>query len=92
MTWLRLLIIGGVALFFVCGLASGKDAPYLGNLEVKIRCHPPLLYRDDVLVVELESSHDNFDFHRGTSGREAGEPAWKMKPSKDFPNFLPEVK
>ena len=56
------LIIGAVVLLLAPCLLGGTDAPYLGNLEVKIRCHPSLLYRGDDLVVEFGSSHDGFDF------------------------------
>ena len=41
---------------------AGADADDLRTPEVKLRCHQPLLYRDDELVVEFESPHDNFDF------------------------------
>jgi hypothetical protein len=61
LTWLRMPTVA-IVLFLVQGLAGGADVPYLGDLEVKIRCHPSVVYRGDTFVVEFGSPHTGFDF------------------------------
>jgi len=57
-----LALLTSVVIVLVTCLPRGLDADSLGSLEVKMRCHPPVLYRGGSLVVEFDSPHDNFDF------------------------------
>ena len=56
-----ILAIGVIALLPPSG--SGAERTYSPTPIVEVRCHPPVLYRDGVLVVELAGSpHNDFDF------------------------------
>jgi hypothetical protein len=57
----------GAGVLATCSLCPARE-PYLGNLEVKIRCHPPLVYRGDDFVVQFGSPHDDFDFGVSPAG------------------------
>src|SRR5712692_3080236 len=56
------LVAIGVTALLPCPVRS-TDTAYSPTPEVTIRCHPPVLYRGDDLVVGFGGSpHNNFDF------------------------------
>jgi hypothetical protein len=72
-----LLAIGAIALIPCSPRAA--EAAFIGSLRVKIRCHPPIVYRGDDVVVDLDTPHPNFDF-----GIYVLYPLSNPKPSKLF--------